>query len=355
MIKVQNYEEYWKITNAFTDYNGKKFLNALNVCVDFINEFKDEKYSKDKYKRLQIKLIEKAKIRDISARKAINQFVKLGFINSFLISYSKNTLEYLKAKTNRKRSSLLSKIIYSNSSLNRSVNNESDLHQINFLINTLVEVGELNKRQIIALMLVDIKSVKKGFLNNEELDKYIDIATKSKFIKRKYNQISYLTNLLRKLDDIIFVENKLYFTEDAKQIFGEKLKADTRRRNPYLHLLYKNQLKEESFSVFNKEKCMVEKIAYPILIASHIKPFIQSSYEEAYDPDNGILLSQNLDGLFDKGYISFNDNGTMIISRNLDKDLKKYLKNYSLDNVFLRNERKQYLSFHRKYFRERLK
>ena len=93
---------------------------------------------------------------------------------------------------------------------------------------------------------------------------------------------------------------------------------------------------------------MFERLLYPILIASHIKPFIQSSDSEAYDPDNGILLSQNLDGLFDKGYISFDDSGSMIMYKGLDTGLKKYLKNYSLDKVFLKNKRKQYLVFHRK-------
>ena len=30
---MQNYENYWKITNAFTNYNGKKFLDTLRVCI----------------------------------------------------------------------------------------------------------------------------------------------------------------------------------------------------------------------------------------------------------------------------------------------------------------------------------
>ena len=35
----------------------------------------------------------------------------------------------------------------------------------------------------------------------------------------------------------------------------------------------------------------VGKLAYPVLIASHIKPFIQSDETEAYDPNNGLLLA----------------------------------------------------------------
>ena len=39
IMQQQNYEEYWKLTNAFTDYNGKKFLDTLSVCVKFIDDF----------------------------------------------------------------------------------------------------------------------------------------------------------------------------------------------------------------------------------------------------------------------------------------------------------------------------
>jgi predicted restriction endonuclease len=45
---------------------------------------------------------------------------------------------------------------------------------------------------------------------------------------------------------------------------------------------------------------MLEKLSYPSLVASHIKPFIKSDDFEAYDPNNGILLSRNMDILFDK-------------------------------------------------------
>jgi hypothetical protein len=348
-MNEQNYEEYWRLTNAFTDYNGEKFLTTLKICVGFIEEFKPEEYSPEKYTRLQLKIQEVIGIELISARKAINQLVKMGFISSFLISYRNETTEYLKARTNRKRATLLSKIVYSYSSFNKSINDDSKLHQLNFLINTLVEVGKLTREDIIALMLVDIATIGKGYLTRIELNDYVIIAIQSDFIDRKYNQIGYLTNLLRKLDDIVFVDNELYFTEDAKQIFGENIEIATRKRNPYLHLIYKNQLKEESFSVYEDEKCMVEQLSYPTLIASHIKPFIRSTEEEAYDPNNGILLSRNIDSLFDLGYITFSDEGQIIFANHLKEDVKDYIlhSNYSLDNRFINAKRIEYLKYHR--------
>ena len=344
----QNYEDYWKITNAFTDYNGDGFLTTLKITIDFIDAYKTEIYSNDKYERLQNVVQNALKIDLISVRKAINQLVKMGFMNSFLVSYHADAREYVNAKTNRKRKSLLSKIVYSNSSFNRSVKNESPLMELNFLIKTLIEHGKLSKKEIIALMLVDIGSIEKGYLDQDELAFYVEKAEKDNFIERKYNQIGYLRNILGKLEDIVFVKDDLYFEDDAKNIFGDELKEERKLRDPYLHRLYKNQLKEESNFILGSTQCMLEKLTYPVLIASHIKPFIKSSPQEAYDANNGILLSRNMDALFDLGYITFDNTGVIILLKSLSFDVKTVVSNYKLDEVFLTTKRKEYLDFHRK-------
>lgn len=50
------------------------------------------------------------------------------------------------------------------------------------------------------------------------------------------------------------------------------------------------------------------------LIASHIKPWKDSSNAERLDGNNGLLLSPHIDKLFDKGWISFSDDGELLIS-----------------------------------------
>jgi putative restriction endonuclease len=344
---MQNYENYWSITNAFTDYNGTKFIGVLRVCIEFIDQYRHEVYTDEKYERLQSAIQAEQDINLISIRKAINQLVKFGFINAFLLSYPSESKDYLNAKTNKKRALLLSKIVYSNSSLNRAVSENSSLHQINFLIQTLIEIGALNREDIIALMLVDIATISKGYLTRSELDVYVLQAKNNNFISRKYNQIGYLINLLKKLEDIVFVDDSLYFTEDVKDIIAAQ-DASKGKRDNYLHRLYKNQLKEEVNANWGAVKCMLEELAYPVLIASHIKPFIQSKPEEAYDVDNGLLLSKNMDSLFDLGYITFNDDGTIVFAQQLAHDVQKVVKNYQLNSIFLNTKRKNYLDYHRK-------
>ena len=50
------------------------------------------------------------------------------------------------------------------------------------------------------------------------------------------------------------------------------------------------------------------------LRASHIKPWCHSTNAERLDPANGLLLSATIDALFDRGLISFDDDGAMLIA-----------------------------------------
>ena len=50
------------------------------------------------------------------------------------------------------------------------------------------------------------------------------------------------------------------------------------------------------------------------LIASHTKPWRDCTHEERLDPENGFMLTPAIDHLFDKGFISFENNGDVILS-----------------------------------------
>ena len=59
-----------------------------------------------------------------------------------------------------------------------------------------------------------------------------------------------------------------------------------------------------------------------LLIASHIKPFADCDEDERQDVNNGLLLSVHIDALFDKGLISFFNDGTLIISPALGRKVQ---------------------------------
>lgn len=56
-----------------------------------------------------------------------------------------------------------------------------------------------------------------------------------------------------------------------------------------------------------------------LLRASHIKPWKDASNAQRLDPFNGLLLCAHVDALFDRGLISFADDGKILISRSLTK------------------------------------
>lgn len=62
-------------------------------------------------------------------------------------------------------------------------------------------------------------------------------------------------------------------------------------------------------------KCAVTKVSQTdLLVASHIKPWSDASDEDRLNTFNGFLLAANYDSVFDKGYITFSDEGLIKIS-----------------------------------------
>lgn len=87
------------------------------------------------------------------------------------------------------------------------------------------------------------------------------------------------------------------------------------------------------------------------LIASHIKPWRHSGNDERLDGENGLLLTPSMDHLFDKGHITFENNGSLIISPSADRDSLKRMgianeSSISIVEPFSRGQQK-HLDFHR--------
>ena len=98
--------------------------------------------------------------------------------------------------------------------------------------------------------------------------------------------------------------------------------------------------------------CAVTNSAIPeILRASHAKPWKDcSSAEERLDVYNGFLLSANLDALFDKGLITFDDDGKVMLSSLLDEsNLKRVGIDPDMHLRWLDAHHLPYLNYHREH------
>jgi putative restriction endonuclease len=99
-------------------------------------------------------------------------------------------------------------------------------------------------------------------------------------------------------------------------------------------------------------RCALTGLAIPELLrASHIKPWCEATSAERLDPNNGLLLAVHIDGLFDRGFISFDENGLILISSRLtDEGLRCFGIGPQLSIAKLSSRHQHYLDHHRKLY-----
>jgi predicted restriction endonuclease len=110
--------------------------------------------------------------------------------------------------------------------------------------------------------------------------------------------------------------------------------------------LFRNQL----IDYWEGECCLTGCELQSILKASHIKPWKDcTTHEERLDVYNGLLLSPNMDALFDKGFISFTDEGEIMISPQLQNETFENLGGDEKMTIQFEDEHLLYLDYHREY------
>lgn len=89
-----------------------------------------------------------------------------------------------------------------------------------------------------------------------------------------------------------------------------------------------------------------------LLIASHIKPWSKADDKEKVDPKNGFMFTPTFDRLFDRGFITFDNNKELIVSPWLSPMNQKRLRIYTGKKINLLpwdDARIHYLEYHREY------
>ena len=336
----QQYEDYWKLTLEYSDFCGENFNNCLQIIIDFMD--KNPQIDSKKYHELQEEVNKFNPKADLgSVRKSINQFFKLGFINNGFNGYHTKTKQFLSEQNKAKKKILYSEILYDNASFSRSYRKYSDENELKFLVKTIEHCGSISKENLLAIMYT---TDTKDYLNRQELEKQTEHINKIHLADRKYNQIAYLWNICTDVLTGIYLDQDNCLTLDRPDYsYTEKPIG----RDTYKQTLYKYSLYEESREFLLDVYCYVENLKYPVLIASHIKPYKDCDESEQFDKDNGLLLSKSIDQLFDQGWISFKDDGSIILNENLDKKLKEVLATKSINRQMLNEKRLQYLDYHR--------
>ena len=109
-------------------------------------------------------------------------------------------------------------------------------------------------------------------------------------------------------DDLDYWEHKLEL-----DIVGDTSVRETERLAIVRARVGQGLFKERVSMI--ETKCRITGVENPVhLVASHCKPWRDSSNEERLDGENGLLLTPSIDHLFDRGFIGFENNGKLIIS-----------------------------------------
>lgn len=159
--------------------------------------------------------------------------------------------------------------------------------------------------------------------------KFIDDETKKKYIYMR---------------PILF--NDLKVKEEIEEVLdGNNIKenSSTKKARRLKQNVYRAALLE------NMPFCPFTMVADDrLLVACHIKPFSDcENDDERYDPKNGITMTPTYHTLFDLGFISFEDDGTLLVSPFLSNITKSRLNLKDGNKVRLQNGSGKYLKYHR--------
>jgi len=101
----------------------------------------------------------------------------------------------------------------------------------------------------------------------------------------------------------------------------------------------------------NEKRCRITGVSeVSHLRASHIKPWGKCSDEEKLHGANGLMLSPHVDHLFDRGYITFEDDGTLRISPKINLEVLSSWAIPASKNVgAFKKSQARFLAYHRRY------
>lgn len=118
------------------------------------------------------------------------------------------------------------------------------------------------------------------------------------------------------VDGLRELENQREADAVEQQIKGDKSLSETERNQLVRSRLGQGKFRQRVQKV--ERSCRLTGVADErFLIASHIKPWKKCTNEQRLDGHNGLMLAPHVDKLFDRGWISFADNGDLLVAANV--------------------------------------
>lgn len=178
----------------------------------------------------------------------------------------------------------------------------------------------------------------------ENYMEFISIIFEIKFYIEEYYGFS-----IRPIDAHSFVWQLPLIKEEHFVAFNINKDVEKDRETKVLARVGQGRYRDDLKRLWSSSCSVTDCKMNDILIASHIKPWRDcTKNNEWLNPYNGLLLTPNLDSLFDKGYISFSDEGLILISDKIDIcEYENLGINQSMKLRFVLEEHKAFLQYHR--------
>lgn len=110
------------------------------------------------------------------------------------------------------------------------------------------------------------------------------------------------------IETLLFVAYDIYKYNPSTLIIEERVKRQHQKK-------FRNQIEKRD------KCCIISGDDSEMCEACHIIPFCESDNSNMYSVNNGIILSANLHKLFDKYFLSIDETGKVILSKNVIQKL----------------------------------
>jgi hypothetical protein len=159
----------------------------------------------------------------------------------------------------------------------------------------------------------------------------------------------YIPQLLGEIQNLLNSQDFDGTDEDREVI--EEIKRDTNITDTDKFQLLKARHGQGKFKLELEKierNCRITSCDIPeFLTACHLKPWSQSSHQERLDGNNGLLLSPHIHQLFDRGFLSIDQEGNLLISPKLPKKIREYWHIAEKQNLGnFRPKQLRYLKYH---------
>lgn len=153
--------------------------------------------------------------------------------------------------------------------------------------------------------------------------------------------------------DVSLIQSELAPTPETESEYEINLEIESRKLDGDLEKVQMTKARRGQ-GIFKANVRLIEKSCRVTgvtnikhLRASHIKPWSVSNNSEKLDGYNGLLLSPHVDHLFDRGYISFKESGSLLISNELSPRVLEQWSIKSHNVGEFNSMQDQYLEYHR--------